>query len=80
VNSQQELPPSKLRFGDVLRVGSSGIRSRKLRAALSALGIAIGIASLVGVLGLSESSRADLIDQINALGTNLLEVQASAGR
>jgi len=79
VNSQQELPPSKLRFGDVLRVGSSGIRSRKLRAALSALGIAIGIASLVGVLGLSESSRADLIDQINALGTNLLEVQASAG-
>jgi len=79
VKPQQDLPPSKLRIGDVLRVGSSGIRSRKMRAALSALGIAIGIASLVGVLGLSESSRADLIDQINALGTNLLEVQASTG-
>jgi putative ABC transport system permease protein len=74
-----ELPPSRLRLGDVLRVGSSGIRSRKMRAALSALGIAIGIASLVGVLGLSESSRADLMDQISALGTNLLEVQASSG-
>jgi putative ABC transport system permease protein len=79
VKAQPQLTPSRLRVGDVLRVGSSGIRARKMRAALSALGIAIGIASLVGVLGLSESSRADLLDQIAALGTNLLEVQASTG-
>lgn len=74
-----DLPASRLRLGDVIRVGSSGIRSHVLRAALSALGIAIGIASLVGVLGLSESSRADLLDQISALGTNLLVVEASTG-
>ena len=74
-----DVRPSKLRLGDVARVGVSGLGSRKLRAALSALGIAIGIASLVGVLGLSESSKSDLLDQISALGTNLLEVEPGAG-
>ncbi len=74
-----DVRPSKLRLGDVARVGASGLGSRKLRAALSALGIAIGIASLVGVLGLSESSKSDLLDQISALGTNLLEVEPGAG-
>ena len=71
--------PSRLRPLDVLRVGFAGLQSRKLRAALSALGIATGIASLVGVLGLSESSKSDLLDKINALGTNLLQVTPSAG-
>jgi putative ABC transport system permease protein len=51
-----------------------GIRTRKLRAALSALGIAIGVAAIVAVLGLSASSQAGLLSEINALGTNLLTV------
>jgi putative ABC transport system permease protein len=57
---------------DLLRVGSVGLRTRRLRAALSALGIAIGIASMVAVLGISASSRADLLATIDRLGTNLL--------
>lgn len=73
------VPPSRLRLGDVGRVGVSGLRSRRLRSSLSALGISIGIASLVGVLGLSESSKSDLLDQLSALGTNLLVVQAGSG-
>jgi putative ABC transport system permease protein len=68
------LAPSRLHAGDVLRVGSIGLRTRRLRAVLSALGIAIGIAAMVGVLGLSESSKADLLDQLDQLGTNLLTV------
>jgi putative ABC transport system permease protein len=60
--------------GDVLRTGSHGLRTRRLRAALSAVGIAIGIASMVAVLGISESSRADLLAEIDRLGTNLLRV------
>jgi putative ABC transport system permease protein len=67
--------PSRLAPADLLRVGSVGLRTRRLRAALSALGIALGIASIVGVLGISESSRADLLAQLDALGTNLLSVQ-----
>jgi len=61
-------------FGDVLRTGSIGLRTRRLRAVLSAVGIAIGIASMVAVLGISESSRADLLAEIDRLGTNLLRV------
>jgi putative ABC transport system permease protein len=68
------LAPARLLPSDVLRVGSIGLRARRLRAALSALGIAIGIASMVAVLGLSDSSRADLIAQLDRLGTNLLTV------
>jgi putative ABC transport system permease protein len=63
-----------MRAADVLRTGSIGLRTRRARAALSALGVAIGIASMVAVLGISESSRADLIAQLDQLGTNLLQV------
>ena len=74
--SPATLRPSRLLPGDVLRVGSVGLRMRRLRAGLSALGIAIGIAAMVGVLGISESSRADLLAQLDGLGTNLLTVKA----
>ena len=73
------VPASRMRAADVARTGSVGLRSRRLRTALSALGIAIGIAALVGVLGLSESSRADLDAEIQALGTNLLTVAPGGG-
>ncbi len=66
----------RLELSDWLRVVSIGLRARPLRAALSALGIAIGTAAIVGVLGLSSSSQAGLIAEINQLGTNLLTVQA----
>jgi putative ABC transport system permease protein len=73
------LPPSHLRVGDVFRVGSVGLRTRRLRTGLSTIGVAIGIAAMVAVLGLSASSRADLQAQIRELGTNLLQVQAGEG-
>jgi putative ABC transport system permease protein len=66
----------RLRLKDGLRVASVGLRSRRLRAALSALGIAIGTAAIVGVLGLSSSSQAGLIAEIDRLGTNMLTVEA----
>jgi putative ABC transport system permease protein len=66
---------ARLRPGDLARLASVGLRTRKLRAALSALGIAIGVAAIVAVLGLSSSSAAGLNAEITALGTNLLTVQ-----
>lgn len=72
-------PRSRLHAGDLLRVGFVGLATRKLRAALSALGIAIGIAAMVAVLGISESSRQDLLSSLDRLGTNLLTVQAGTG-
>ncbi|WUI03620.1 ABC transporter permease [Spirillospora sp. NBC_00431] len=64
--------PSRLGPSDVLRVGAAGLRSRPLRVFLSALGIAIGIAAMIGVVGISTSSRAELQETLDRLGTNLL--------
>jgi putative ABC transport system permease protein len=66
--------PRRMTPGDLARVASVGLRSRKLRASLSALGIAIGVAAIVAVLGLSSSSQAGLLAQIDQLGTNVLTV------
>jgi putative ABC transport system permease protein len=63
-----------LQPSDVARLSSIGLRTRKLRAGLSALGIAIGVAAIVAVLGLSASSQAGLLNEISELGTNLLTV------
>jgi len=65
---------TRLRPADMARVASAGLRTRRLRAALSALGIAIGVAAIVAVLGLSSSSQAGLLAEIDKLGTNLLTV------
>jgi putative ABC transport system permease protein len=64
----------RMRPADLARLSAVGMRTRRLRAALSALGIAIGVAAIVAVLGLSSSSQAGLLDEISELGTNLLTV------
>ena len=64
----------RLQLSDLTRLSTVGLRTRKLRAGLSALGIAIGVAAIVAVLGLSASSQAGLLAEINQLGTNLLTV------
>ena len=69
------LTPKRLRIADLARLSSLGLRTRRLRAGLSALGIAIGVAAIVAVLGLSASSQVGLLAEINRLGTNLLTVQ-----
>jgi len=70
---------SVLRPSDAVRVSLVGLKTRTTRAILSALGITIGIASMVAVLGLSESSKSDLIASLDRLGTNLLVVEAGGG-
>ena len=69
---------SRLSAREILAIGSVGLRTRKMRTALTALGIAIGIAALVAVMGISASSKQDLLDQLDALGTNRLAVQAGS--
>jgi len=71
--------PSRLAPADMARAAGIGLRTRRLRSVLSALGIMIGIGAMVAVLGLSESSKSDLLSQLDALGTNMLQVEASSG-
>ncbi len=68
------LVPRPMFPADLLRLSSVGLRTRRLRASLSALGIAIGVAAIVAVLGLSASSQAGLLAEIDRLGTNMLTV------
>ena len=68
------LAPARLRPSDLGRLATIGVRTRRVRSALSALGIAIGVAAIVSVLGISSSSQAGLLAEINQLGTNLLDV------
>lgn len=65
----------RLSPGDMLRLGFVGLRVRKLRAALSALGISIGIATMIVVTGIPASSQKALLEQLTALGTNMLQAQ-----
>ena len=73
------LEPSRLAPADMLRASLIGLRTRRLRSFLSGLGIVIGIAAMVGVLGLSESSKSDLLAQLDQLGTNMLRIEAGTG-
>jgi putative ABC transport system permease protein len=66
--------PARLAPGDLAGLAAVGLRTRKLRAGLSALGIAIGVAAIVAVLGLAASSQAGLLAEISRLGTNLLTI------
>src|SRR4051794_29659422 len=65
---------SRVRVADALATGTVGLRTRRGRTVLTALGVAVGIAALVATVGISASSRTDLLDRLDRLGTNLLEV------
>jgi putative ABC transport system permease protein len=74
MNAPRIPAPRRLGLRDLVVVGAGGLATRRLRAGLSALGVAIGIAAIVAVLGISSSSKADLLAQLDRLGTNLLTV------
>ncbi|MEW9551548.1 ABC transporter permease [Nonomuraea sp. NPDC050783] len=70
----ERLTPGRLSPGDVARAGAAGLRARPARVVLSALGVAIGIATMIAVIGISSSSREQLLRRLDRLGTNLLTV------
>ncbi|GGP88688.1 ABC transporter permease [Streptomyces virginiae] len=73
------LTPPRLSPRDVLHVGSAGLRARPMRVFLSALGIAIGIATMIAVVGISSSSQAKLLRELDRLGTNMLVATPGQG-
>ncbi len=71
---QSRIAPARLPVRELIGTALGGLRTRRLRAGLSALGIAIGIGAMVAVVGVSASAQANLLAEIDALGTNLLTV------
>ncbi|GLF97243.1 ABC transporter permease [Streptomyces yaizuensis] len=68
------LRPARLGPADLIRLGGTGLRTRPMRVFLSALGIAIGVAAMIAVIGISSSSRAEVDRLLDDLGTNMLRV------
>ena len=69
----------RLKIKDLFFVALYGVRARKGRAALTSIGIGIGIAAIVAVTGISASGRADLLATLESLGTNLIKASPQAG-
>ncbi|TBL37045.1 MULTISPECIES: ABC transporter permease [unclassified Micromonospora] len=72
--------PARLAVPDLLSLGLTGLRARPLRAVLSALGIAIGIATMIVVTGIPAAGQAALLAELTALGTNSLQAVAAPDR
>ena len=70
--SAPRLASGRLGLLDLGRVAGRGLGARRLRSGLTALGIAIGIAAMVAVLGIADSSRATLLAELDRIGSNLL--------
>jgi putative ABC transport system permease protein len=61
-------------WGETFRTALEAIRSRRMRSSLTMLGILIGIAAVMLTVGLGQGAQAQVRDQINQLGSNLLIV------
>jgi putative ABC transport system permease protein len=61
---------------EALRLAVRRLRTNLLRTALTTLGVIIGVASLVALIGVGEGTQTALTNQIAGLGTNLLSVNA----
>jgi len=73
MNGRSAMRPARLAPLDLLALGLIGIRTRRARAALSAVGIAIGVATMIVVTGIPASSERALLQELAALGTNMLQ-------
>ena len=70
---------NKLRTRDLFFVAVYGVKARKGRAALTSIGIGIGIAAIVAVSGIAASGSADLLSTLESLGTYLVKASPQAG-
>jgi putative ABC transport system permease protein len=59
---------------ELLRLALSRLRTSRLRAALTMLGVVIGVASVVALVGVGQGTTSNITTRLSALGTNLLTI------
>ena len=64
---------------ELLRLAFSRLRRSRARAALTMLGVVIGVASVVALVGVGRGTTANITASLNSLGTNLLTVSPRGG-
>ncbi|MGU5847817.1 MacB family efflux pump subunit [Aeromonas hydrophila] len=62
------------RYREAARMALHAMLAHRMRTFLTMLGIIIGIAAVVSVVALGQGARAKVIDQINAMGTNTIDI------
>ncbi|MDQ6793828.1 MAG: ABC transporter permease, partial [Chloroflexota bacterium] len=65
---------------ELLRLALSRLRTSRLRSALTMLGVVIGVAAVVALVGVGQGTTSDITRRLSALGTNLLTVNPGAAR
>lgn len=65
-----------IRWWFTIKMALHGILSNTLRSCLTVLGIAIGVASVVSLMGIGEGARLSVIEQFESLGSNVIEIKA----
>ncbi|MGQ9760039.1 MAG: ABC transporter permease [Candidatus Methanomethylicaceae archaeon] len=68
-----------MRTSDVLKWGIRGISERKLRAALTILGIMVGTAAVIALVSQTEGIQTSIVDQMNKLGPNTISLRPASG-
>ncbi|ANQ83755.1 MacB family efflux pump subunit [Azoarcus olearius] len=63
---------------EATRTALRALRANLFRSALTLLGIVIGVASVIAMLAIGDGAKAKVVDQISAMGTNLLTVRPGA--
>jgi putative ABC transport system permease protein len=64
---------------ELVRLALSRLRRSRVRAALTMLGVIIGVASVVGLVSVGRGTTAQITQQLSSLGTNLLTISPTGG-
>jgi putative ABC transport system permease protein len=65
---------------EIIRIAWEGILRNKIRSLLTMLGVIIGVAAVIIMIGVSAGTEATIAEQIEGLGANLVFIQGSFGR
>ena len=67
-----------MNYTNLLKISANALLRNKMRSFLTMLGIIIGVASVIAMLGIGQGSKKSIRDQMASMGTNLVFVMPSS--
>src|SRR5262245_10648765 len=68
-----------MELANILRIAFRAIQRNKVRSTLTALGVILGVGSVIAMIALSAGARASIDEQIQSQGTNVIYLSAGSG-
>ena len=75
IETAQEAKPGVAVLGEALKMAFRSLLNNRMRTALTMLGIIIGVASVVALMAIGNGAKQDVLERIQAMGTDLLTIQ-----